>query len=231
MSDLLGRLEEAVEHYNLLRHPFYEKWSEGTLTLEELQIYAKQYFHFTREIPTYVSRVHSNCPDPALRISILSNLVDEETGGEGMVPHEELWVWFGEGIGLKKSDLYQDEPAATTLNTLDTYRRLCSSSNCAIGAAALYAYESRIPAVAETKLAGLKRFYQIDNENTLRFFREHMAVDIEHSKTWQEVLAKIVETEEQKESVIDACSTAAQSLWGMLDGVLALCKTDFSCRS
>jgi len=231
MSDLLGRLEEAVEHYNLLRHPFYEKWSEGTLTLEELQIYAKQYFHFTREIPTYVSRVHSNCPDPALRISILSNLVDEETGGEGMVPHEELWVWFGEGIGLKKSDLYQDEPAATTLNTLDTYRRLCSSSNCAIGAAALYAYESRIPAVAETKLAGLKRFYQIDNENTLRFFREHMAVDIEHSKTWQEVLAKIVETEEQKESVIDACSTAAQSLWKMLDRVLALCKTDFSCRS
>ena len=30
------RLDEVAKRWNVLRHPFYVRWSEGTLTREEL---------------------------------------------------------------------------------------------------------------------------------------------------------------------------------------------------
>jgi pyrroloquinoline-quinone synthase len=222
-KDLTTKLDGVIEHYNLLKHPFYVRWNMGQLTQEELRVYAKEYFHFVRAIPTLVSSIHSNCKDQPSRLSILENLVEEETGGEGLIPHEELWVWFAKGIGVEKEELYDDAASAATKKLLLTYKNLCSASFCAVGAAAMYAYESRIPQIAESKMIGLKQFYNIDDENSLRFFREHMLVDIEHSKTWAELISKLAETPEQRAQVEEATEKAAKALWGMLDGVCEQC--------
>src|SRR5258707_4715783 len=43
--NLWDRLDDVAEHHDVLRHPFYLRWSEGTLTREELAGYAGQYRH------------------------------------------------------------------------------------------------------------------------------------------------------------------------------------------
>jgi len=222
-KSLITRLNERVAEFDLLRHPFYQRWNEGTLTVQDLQIYAQQYYYFVREVPTLVSAIHSNCRNQPLRLSILENLVEEETGGDNMVPHEDLWVWFANGIGMSSERLSAADPTPETRKLLLTYRNLCKSSNCAVGAAAMYAYESRIPEISETKLYGLKKHYGIRDEETLRFFREHMVADIEHTKTWANVMDTLCKSSDDREQAADATAKAAKALWQLLDGVCESC--------
>lgn len=221
--DLIDRLDGLIDQYNLLRHPFYIRWNLGELAETELQVYAREYFHFVRAVPTYVSAIHSNCRDHTHRLSILENLVEEETGGDGLIPHEELWVWFARGLGIERDDLYSACSAIATRKLLLTYRNLCNSSNCVIGAAAMYAYESRVPEVAQTKLQGLQSYYHISEEETLRFFREHMVADIEHSRTWADLISELTTTQELRRQVEESTAKAARALWGMLNGVCEQC--------
>ena len=222
------RLSQLIGKYDLLTHPFYRSWSIGELTLAQLQLYAREYFHFVKLVPTFVSRIHSNCESHSIRLSILENLVEEETGGEGLIPHEELWIWFAQGIGVDRSELISAVPTSATRKLLLTFKNLCSASFCPVGAAAMYAYESRIPGIAESKLVGLKQFYSINDENTLRFFQEHILVDIEHAKTWEEIIAMMVETPEQQTQVEESTTKAARALWEFLDGVCEECGISLS---
>nr|MDP8943461.1 hypothetical protein [Actinomycetota bacterium] len=43
--ELFERLDATRERWNVLRHPFYRRWSEGELTREELAFYAGEYRH------------------------------------------------------------------------------------------------------------------------------------------------------------------------------------------
>lgn len=222
-KQLIFKLDSLIDDFDLLRHPFYLRWNRGELSESELHTYTKEYFHFVKAVPTYVSAIHSNCKQHSLRLSILENLVEEETGGEGLIPHEELWVWFARGIGIDREELESNCPAIATRKLLLTYRNLCSSSNCAVGAAAMYAYESRIPEIAQSKLEGLRRFYGVREEETLRFFREHMIADIEHSRTWAQLISQLATTPELQAQVEESAAKAARSLWHMLDGICEQC--------
>src|SRR5688500_19510618 len=78
---------EAVMQYSMLKHPFYQAWSEGRLSKAVLGEYAKQYYAHVRAFPTYVSAVHSRCDDLSVRKELLENLIEEERGNEN---HPEL---------------------------------------------------------------------------------------------------------------------------------------------
>ena len=44
------RIEQARERWNVLRHPFYRRWSAGELSSEELARYSGQYRHAVEAI-------------------------------------------------------------------------------------------------------------------------------------------------------------------------------------
>ena len=44
--ELLNRLDAMINERHLLTHPFYTRWNEGTLPMEALQEYARQYYAF-----------------------------------------------------------------------------------------------------------------------------------------------------------------------------------------
>src|SRR5665811_2204901 len=43
--DILARLDETRSATNVLEHPFYQRWSAGELSAEELECYAGEYRH------------------------------------------------------------------------------------------------------------------------------------------------------------------------------------------
>ena len=43
--NLIERIDEARARWNVLDHPFYERWERGELTRDELAHYAGQYRH------------------------------------------------------------------------------------------------------------------------------------------------------------------------------------------
>lgn len=49
-DELFKQLERNLDEYDLLRHRFYEAWSAGELTEEDLREYAAEYRHHVAEI-------------------------------------------------------------------------------------------------------------------------------------------------------------------------------------
>jgi len=211
-DDLLA----AVMQYSMLKHPFYVAWSEGKLSKEVLQEYAKQYYAHVRAFPTYVSAVHSHCDDLETRQMLLDNLIEEEQGTEN---HPELWLRFAETLGVTRAEVRNAELLPKTKESVARLKRLTQSADYREGLAALYAYESQIPEVAQTKRAGLKEFYGIADERGVSFFRVHESIDLLHKEVEQRILEQECLTMADQERVAAAAREGAQALWAFLDGV------------
>ncbi|TMK16361.1 MAG: CADD family putative folate metabolism protein [Actinobacteria bacterium] len=150
-------IDALVERKHLLKHPFYTAWTEGTLSLEALRGYAGQYYRHVLSFPTYLSAVHPETPDLETRQYLLENLIDEERGSEN---HPELWLRFAEGIGCRREDIRAAAPLPETAASDRTFREIAATGPAG-GLASLYAYESMVPAVAASKIDGLRRHYGI----------------------------------------------------------------------
>src|SRR5205807_4592718 len=100
----------------LLKHPFYQAWNAGTLPVEALREYAKQYFHFEASFPRLLSSIHYRCESPVIRQSILDNLWDEEHGPDN---HVAMWLRFCESLGLTEDEVRTSEPFPETRELVD----------------------------------------------------------------------------------------------------------------
>jgi pyrroloquinoline-quinone synthase len=212
--DVLGRIDEAIARRDLLTHPFYTKWVDGTLPRECLQEYARQYHAFESAFPTFLSALHSRTTDRATRQLLLENLWDEE---HGMNNHRELWLRFAEGIGVTREDVESAEPNAATQALLDAYGRATRETPVAAGVAAVYAYEAQVPRVAHSKIAGLREHYDIDEGPALEFFEVHGELDVEHSAAERHIVAQA--PADEAEDIIEATAEALDAWWDFLTAV------------
>ena len=215
-TDLILRIDTLVQERSLLKHPFYQAWNRGELPLEALRGYAGQYFHFESAYPTFLSGLHYRCSDQAVRQMLLDNLWDEEHGPDN---HVELWLRFCDALGLDRERVRTGKPLNATAALVGRYRELTSEGPLAAGAAALYAYESQVPAVAAVKLEGLRRFYGMDDDRSVAFFQVHGTLDLEHSAAEREMVSTLVGNGGDETAVLGAVEEATACLWRFLDGV------------
>ena len=211
-------IDSKVAERAMLKHPFYQAWTEGHLPLDTLRAYARQYFHHVEAFPRAVSAVHSACPDRDGRRMLAENLAEEEGIEAGKQDHATLWLKFACGLGENEEGVRAQELNAETQALIDTFRRL-SRQSYAAGLGALYAYESQFPGVASAKIEGLIERYGINDEETLRFFRVHESADIEHSSVCRALLDRLTEAEQVE--AVAAGEELAGALWNFLTGVEA----------
>ena len=81
----------------------------------------------------------------------------------------------------------------------------------------MYAYEMELPKISTSKIDGLKKYYNLDNEDATKYFELHQEADIRHAQVWRDILNSI--PEEKYESTLNAAieSLKAQNL--LLDAV------------
>ena len=214
-------LDARVDSYDLLKHAYYQAWSAGELTQEDLREYASEYWHHVSAFPAYLSALHSRLPDGALRRMVLGNLADEE----GLIhaqpdgrPHSDLWMDFAKGMGAEEAEVRARELGDET-QALLAYFRAAMQQTPGAALAALYAYESRVPAIAKTKAEGLEQHYAADAV-TRRYFTLHTTADVHHAQVWRDALtAELAVQPEQAEAALAAAEDAAKALWATLDGV------------
>ena len=210
------RLEGLVEKKKILNHPFYATWAKGELTMEALRGYARQYYRFVAAFPRYLSAVHSNCPDLATRQKILGNLAEEEREDK---PHPELWLRFGEALGLEREEMTDGDVTPETRSALSVLEAICRDGSFVEGAAALWAYESQVPEVARVKAEGLREFYGITDAEALEYFTVHEDVDVEHAAIGEAIVAEHTRTPAEEDRVERAVKHSLDASWLLLDGV------------
>ena len=214
-ADIIDEIKQITDERSLLKHPFYQAWQKGELDLEALRGYASQYWHHVLAFPQYVSAAHAICPTQPERQELLENLIEEERGEEN---HPELWLRFGEGVGAPRADIEGSTPLPETNRLVATFRDATMKRSFAEACAALYVYESQVPEVAKTKIAGLKQFYGIDTPRALQFFEVHIGADEIHSEVGAGMVRSNTATEGEREAVLGTARDCADALWSFLDG-------------
>ncbi len=215
MNQHLDKIDNDIAERHLLKHPFYLAWTRGELSKEALTDYAKQYYHHVAAFPTYLSAVHAKCDDQPTRKQILANLIDEEASSPN---HPELWKQFTEGLGVEDVDLEKTKKQAETNNLIGTFRSVCGEESTAEGLAALYAYESQIPAICESKIDGLKKHYGFTDPKYYEYFSVHIDADREHSAAEREMLSIYIDND-NIDNVRASVRRVLDALWDMLSGV------------
>lgn len=210
--EFVSNLNNKLEKLNLLNHPFYQAWNDGTLSNETLKTYAGEYYAHVAAFPRYISQIHALCDDIKARQILLENLVDEERGEEN---HPELWQRFAEGVGLSRDEITQN--LSSTKELVDGYFELVRS-DYATGLGALYAYERQTPKVAKSKIEGLKKHYGVKDERTLQFFSVHMQADEWHKEELVGLIESLSKQDQAK--VLAGAQKGAVLLWSFLDGMM-----------
>src|SRR5919206_2952152 len=184
MINLVERIDFEIEKRSLLRHPFYQMWSEGKLTHDHLRTYSKEYFQLVKAVPRFVENIsHSVTTDPFTKMLIDQNFKEESE-------HIEPWIRFANAIGVSRNELVGCVGTDKTNASISDLDHLTSQS-LEVAAAAMYAYEMELPKISRSKIDGLKKFYGVDSEDATKYFEVHEEADVRHARLWREVLQQI----------------------------------------
>ena len=215
-KNFISKIDEMIKEKHLLNHSFYKAWSAGELPKETIREYAAQYFQHVSLFPRYLSSIHSNCDEIKTRQLLLENLNEEEQGNEN---HPELWTRFAEGMGNNRKNINETIPIKETKELVETFKKLSKSEKHHIGLAALYCYESMQPEISETKKDGLQKFYNINDEDTLKFFTVHMHADKWHRKVIRNIIKKVADSKSKQDEITNSVETALGALNNFLTGM------------
>jgi pyrroloquinoline-quinone synthase len=203
--DFFSRIEAARERHNVLEHPFYQRWSAGELTLDELAAYAGQYRHAVLALADASERA-ADAAAPALRAGLEAHAAEERS-------HVALWDEFTRAIG----GAVEATPNAETTACASAW---AGDEGRPLGAtlAALYAIESGQPAIAETKRVGLLEHYGIEDGPATAYFSLHATLDHEHAAQERALLEGLL-ADEDEDALVAEAEAVLRANWKLLDGV------------
>ena len=208
-------LNQKLDQYHLLNHPFYKSWNEGKLTREIIKDYAEQYYQHVKAFPRYISATHSLCEDIEKRKILLENLNDEENRD---ADHPKLWKNFAIAMGADSEKIEEVKAEQFTKDLIDNFFKN-GRSTYAEGLASLYTYERQIHEIADTKIKWLKKFYGVNSKEGLEFFETHKKADVYHRVECEKLLDGL--SKEEQSAAEKAALSTAKYLWNFLSGIAA----------
>ena len=203
---IVEQLDQARARLNVLQHPFYERWTRGELSRDELRGYAAQYRHLVVALAEVSRQAAESAPGD--ETSTLNVHAREEA------EHVAIWDRFAEALG---SD--PEEPLAATRECAESWTAGATSGE---HLAVMYVIEASQPAISTTKLAGLAEHYELAEGNpACDYFREHAVRDIAHSNQARAMIERHLAQgdEADGESMVTAATAALEGNWAMLSAV------------
>ncbi len=185
-------LETVLQKHNVLVHPFFQLLNCGGISQDTLRLFTKQFYHIVKNFPRMVSAVHFNTEEIRIRQLLLRILQDEEGGKEHSL---ELWIKFGESIGITRSDLEQTPMLQCTKAFLETMNDFCRNRSYIEGLASLYAYESQMPELLRINAEGLIKFYNVTTKSAIKFFTVRQEKETSHCFLQRELIENNVSKE------------------------------------
>lgn len=202
-ASIWDEIEEARARWNVLEHPFYQRWSAGELTREELARYSGQYRHATQALAALSETAAEAAPESE-REDLRGHAAEEAA-------HVGLWDGFVEAVG-------GDAAAAPTAETRECVSEWTAEGDFASQLVRLYAIESGQPAISKTKREGLAAHYDIGDGPGNTYFRLHERADVEHAAAARELIERYA-TAGDRERLVAAAEQTFKANWRLLDGV------------
>ena len=201
MNSLIKKIDEMIEERSLLKHPFYEMWSDGKLSLDSLSGYSKEYFQLVKVVPSFMTPIIQQAPDYFVN-ELVENQQEESS-------HIKLWTKFAGAVGIPENEIEKYQGLDKTRQAVTMLSSLMGTYEG--GACAMYTFEKEIPKISQIKLDGLAEFYGISSEEATEYFKLHTEADIRHAATWRKILEESSQNPDELIQIADI-SISAQNL-------------------
>jgi pyrroloquinoline-quinone synthase len=226
--DVFARIDQARRECNVLEHPFYQRWSAGTLTKRELGVYAQQYRHAVVALAQASSRVARKA---AADTATAKHAVGLERHAAEERAHVALWDEFSRAASAAGGCAPADAPEGEhALDETQACARSWTDGDDALEhLAVLYAIEASQPEISRTKLEGLVGRYGYSEEGpATEYFRLHATLDLEHAAQARELMQRLMSEDEaqacaEAERMVARAGAALRGNWMLLDGVERRC--------
>ncbi len=197
----IKRIDEMIEERSLLKHPFYEMWSDGKLTIESLAGYSKEYFQLVKTIPSFMTPIIEKAPK-----SVIGELIDNQ---QEEADHIQPWIKFAGELGISEEELIKYGGLKKTKKAVSDLSELMNTYEG--GSCAMYAFEKEIPKISQIKLDGMEKFYGMSSDDATEYFKLHTEADIRHTAAWRNILENVSTNTDDLIQIADK-SISAQNL-------------------
>jgi len=194
----------------------------GKLNKGQLELWVKDFYYYVEPaIPTIAAWLSKAplLPDRSAYQLIARNLAGE-MGYIKEAEHHDLYLKFCAGLGISREILLEHLPLSSTIGAAAAMGYYCRNSfEEGLGAFGL-GVEMEVPGRpngAQVIYEGLKRNYDID-EDSLEFWRVHVAAEEEHSANAVAALERCGQTREQQALIRRAFQFSVLAHSGMIDG-------------
>jgi pyrroloquinoline-quinone synthase len=201
-----SEIELLRRRWDVLQHPFYERWSAGELDRGDLRVYAEQYRQAVVAIAE-ISRRAAEAAEVPFPSEFVEHALEERK-------HVEMWLDFARATGW--SDAEATEPLAETAACVRVWSRKGAGLDHQL--TTLYAIEVAQPKVSRTKLDGLRQHYGIADRGATRYFRVHATRDREHAALARRALTPRI-PDADAAALLDQAEATYRANWRLLDGV------------
>lgn len=210
--DVIARIDQARRECDVLEHPFYQRWSAGELSAEELAFYAGEYRHAVVALAQASDSAAAKA-DPDRRAGLERHAAEEHS-------HVALWDAFADAVAGES--VCERSPLSETNACAQVW---IAGDDALEHLAVLYAIEASQPAIAQTKLEGLVERYGYEPEGpAVEYFELHAKLDVEHARQARELIAELMSEDEvqaraQADRMVERATAALRGNWELLDGV------------
>ncbi len=201
-ESIWDRIESARARWNVLEHPFYQRWSAGELSREELARYSGQYRHAVEAVAT-------------ISADVAEARAGARRAAQPRAPRRPLTSSSGTAsspppVETRAPSRPPRPPIASTPGPPTT----ASSPDLA----RLYAIESGQPAISKTKREGLLERYGFADGAGTAYFRVHETRDVEHAAETRELIDELAGAADA-DAIVAEAESAFRANWRLLDGV------------
>lgn len=180
-------IKREVFHHPVMKHPFWNRFRAGCLTMEQLRALALHYYHHVRRTRLYAAAVLSRTPEEEIQAALASVLWDEYGAGDRGQSHPEQFRRLLRALGLTEAEWDRTPPLPELEMYADVHFQLSTAYDIWTGLGVVgVAMELPIPTLYRYLIEGFTKSSL--TETDLEFFVKHGPMDLRHATLFLETL-------------------------------------------